>query len=56
MKRLRLALTVLMLTAGAAFARAGDVDLPSFPSISPDGEEVVFSWRGDLWKAPATTS
>lgn len=31
---------------------AGDVDLPRFPSIRPDGEEVVFSWRGDLWKAP----
>ncbi len=30
----------------------GNVDLPRFPSISPDGETVVFSWRGDLWKVP----
>ena len=26
------------------------MDLPRFPSISPDGREVVFSWRGDLWR------
>ncbi|MED5508128.1 MAG: PDZ domain-containing protein, partial [Planctomycetota bacterium] len=31
---------------------AGDVDLPRYPSISPDGEQVVFSWRGDLWLVP----
>ena len=30
----------------------GNVDLPRFPSISPDGQNVVFSWRGDLWSAP----
>jgi tricorn protease len=29
------------------------VDLPRFPSISPDGKEIVFSWRGDLWKVGA---
>ena len=31
----------------------GNVDLPRFPSISPDGREIVFSWRGDLWKVGA---
>ena len=30
----------------------GNVDLPRFPSISPDGSTVVFSWGGDLWKVP----
>jgi len=37
----------------AAAASAGNVDLPRYPSISPDGSQIVFSWRGDLWKAPA---
>lgn len=31
---------------------AGRVDLPRFPSISPDGSTVCFSWRGDLWRVP----
>ena len=31
---------------------AGEVDLPRYPSIAPDGSEVVFSWRGDLWIVP----
>lgn len=26
-----------------------NVDLPRYPSISPDGSTVAFSWRGDLW-------
>ncbi|MFK7788828.1 MAG: S41 family peptidase [Phycisphaeraceae bacterium] len=28
----------------------GQVDLPRFPSISPDGQAICFSWRGDLWR------
>jgi tricorn protease len=31
----------------------GQVDLPRFPSISPDGTSVCFSWRGDLWRVDA---
>ncbi|MFN3168675.1 MAG: S41 family peptidase [Phycisphaeraceae bacterium] len=32
----------------------GQVDLPRFPSISPDGKSICFSWRGDLWRVDAT--
>ncbi len=38
------------LISGLGRALAGEVDLPRFPSLSPDGRQVVFSWRGDLWR------
>lgn len=31
----------------------GSVDLPRFPSMSPDGSSICFSWRGDLWRVDA---
>jgi tricorn protease len=48
-----LSLSITMLPARAA-EEAGNVDLPRFPSISSDGSQVVFSWRGDVWKVPAS--
>ena len=39
--------------AAPALADEGGVDLPRYPSISPDGSEIVFTWRGDLWKVPS---
>src|SRR5687767_10286510 len=49
---------ILSLPLTAARARAaeetGNVDLPRYPSISPDGSQVTFSWRGDVWKVPAS--
>lgn len=42
------------LTDAACMAITGNVDLPRYPSISPDGSQIVFSWRGDLWKMSAT--
>lgn len=37
----------------APAAAEEDVTLPRFPSISPDGSEITFSWRGDLWRVSA---
>ncbi|MDI5932849.1 S41 family peptidase [Halomonas kalidii] len=51
-------LALLMVVSGllaslpaSAATEAGRVGLPRFPSISPDGSELVFSWAGDLWRA-----
>lgn len=42
---------LLLPTAAAENER---VSLPRFPSISPDGNHIAFSWGGDLWRAPAS--
>jgi tricorn protease len=33
-------------------ADVANVQMPRYPSISPDGSTVVFSYRGDLWRTP----
>ncbi|TVQ53966.1 MAG: peptidase S41 [Phycisphaerales bacterium] len=54
----RLLLTMFLLLTlalpGTALADepVGNVDLPRYPALSPNADKVVFSWRGDLWKAP----
>jgi len=50
MVRMRWLLVALCLVGAPALAV--EVDLPRNPSISPDGAEVCFSWRGDLWTGP----
>jgi tricorn protease len=42
-----------LLGAGSALAASGNVDFPRYPSISPDGKTVAFTWRGDLWSVAA---
>jgi len=44
-----IALLTITLVSAAAAAQ-GNVDLPRFPSMSPDGEHITFTWRGDIWK------
>jgi tricorn protease len=50
-----LAIAVLLgLQTPDAPGAEGLVDLPRYPAISPDGAQITFSWRGDLWLAPAS--
>ena len=49
----RFASTVVLLAGAAASVQAAavgnEVGFPQFPSVSPDGSRIVFSWGGDLW-------
>ena len=40
--------------SGAAGVPGTAVGLPQYPSLSPNGSTVVFSWGGDLWAAPVS--
>lgn len=48
-----LALAISPLAASGADPESSNVDFPRFPSLSPDGSRLVFSWRGDLWMVPS---
>ncbi len=44
---------ICIFTTSVMYGENGNVHLPLYPSISPDGSEIVLSWRGDLWKVSA---
>jgi tricorn protease len=53
-----LAFAVPLAVASVAIAQAtststNNVHLPRYPSVSPDGTSVVFTWRGDLYRVEA---
>ncbi|MHC4974543.1 MAG: S41 family peptidase [Planctomycetota bacterium] len=49
---MRIAAVLFLLAAGAAAQE--EIKLAETPALSPDGTVLVFAWRGDLWRAPAT--
>jgi tricorn protease len=51
----RFSLCLILTTIGAcAFAQVNDVYFSSFPCLSPDGQTLVFSYEGDIWKVNTT--
>lgn len=40
----------LFLSGSTAFAERTDIRVPATPTLSPDGNTLVFEWNDDLWK------
>jgi tricorn protease len=53
LNRTVLLLCLLVIARSAPAQPEGNVDLPRYPSINHDGTQILFSWRGDLWKVGA---
>lgn len=51
MKKLPLLLFSSLMITSVAFAQSQQVYFTSYPTLTPDGKTVVFSYEGDLWKA-----
>ena len=47
-------LAVLLFLCSAAAHGEGNVTLPRYPAISPNGASITFSWRGDVFSVPTT--
>ncbi|MEZ4954716.1 MAG: hypothetical protein R2825_14200 [Saprospiraceae bacterium] len=52
MKNLTFTLLTFLVFSGFAFAQSEALWL-RYPAISPDGQTIVFSHKGDLWKVAA---
>jgi len=50
MKKLYLILFALFLTQNLVKAQSQEVYFASYPTLTPDGKTVIFSYEGDLWK------
>jgi len=51
MKKLYLFLLSAFLFQNIAVAQSNEVYFTSFPTLTPDGKTVIFSYAGDLWRA-----
>ncbi len=51
MKKLYLLLLPLFLLQGLTKAQTSEAYFTSYPTLTPDGKTVIFSYEGDLWKA-----
>ncbi len=52
--RTRLLTALLLSISNLAVNASQPIRMASFPSLSPDGSKVLFSWKGDIWTAAAS--
>src|ERR1700678_1258449 len=55
MKKLYLLLFSIFALQGFVKAQNGEVYFTAYPTLTPDGKTVIFSYEGDLWKADINT-
>ncbi len=46
-------LSAAILLAASSFAQTSNVYFTSFPTLTPDGSTIIFSYESDLWKVPS---
>ena len=51
MKKVYLLLLSFLTLQNFAHAQSADVYFTSYPTLTPDGKTVIFSYEGDLWRA-----
>lgn len=53
MKKVFYAIAAALLFSGTATFAQNETYFTAYPALTPDGQTVVFSFEGDLWKVPA---
>src|ERR1700712_1746728 len=56
MKKLYLILFALFLNQNLVKAQSQEIYFTSYPTLTPDGKTVIFSYEGDLWKSDLNNS
>jgi tricorn protease len=51
--RIALLLSLLVVTAGATAAAQSGPEWMRYPSLSPDGQTIAFTYKGDIYRVPA---
>lgn len=45
-------ISIILVLAITSLAQAEPIRLATDPALSPDGQTLVFAWRGDVWSVP----
>jgi len=53
-KNIRVILIFLILTILVAGIGAEEISYARYPALSPDGQTIAFTYRGDIWTVPST--